>query len=271
MEQLYSVDNISFHYPHNDREVLDGVSFSLDAGQVLSVLGPNGAGKSTLLNCMAGLLTQQEGEIFLSGKPLHTLQRNEVAKRVAYVQQIHVPAFSYDVFQFVMMGRAPHIAFFGRPKKEDEDIVWDALEQIGITHLANKPYTEISGGERQQVVIARALAQQPSVILFDEPAAHLDFGNQIRILRLIKKMARDGYAVVMTTHNPDHVLLLNDTVAILDRNGSLKAGKAAEMMTEEAMRELYGTSIRLLYVDAIKREAALYEGLGETESNAGKH
>ena len=261
--RLYEIDNISFGYPQNEREVLSGVSFSLEAGQVLSILGPNGAGKSTLLNCMAGLLTPHRGEIRLSGKPIGTMPRNELAQKVAYVQQIHVPAFSYDVFQFVMMGRAPHIPFLGRPKSEDEDIAWEALAQMGITHLADKPYTEISGGERQQAVIARALAQQPEAVLFDEPAAHLDFGNQIRILRLIRKMAGDGYAVAMTTHNPDHALLLEGTAAILDRNGRLRTGPAGELLTEEAMAALYGPSIRLAYIEEIGRRAALHGGIDE--------
>lgn len=263
MEQLYHVDEISFCYSKNTKKVFGDVSFSLCAGQVLSILGPNGTGKSTLLNCMAGLLRPNSGEIYLADKPLCTMTNGEIAKKVAYVQQVHLPSFSYDVFQFVMMGRAPHIPFFARPGKSDETIVWDTLDQVGITHLADKPYTEISGGERQQAVIARAIAQQPAVILFDEPAAHLDFGNQARILRTIQKMAKDGYAVVMTTHDPDHVLLLNDRVAILDRDGVLKAGRTEELLTEKAMRELYGENVHLAYVDAIGRRAALHEGIGD--------
>lgn len=261
MEGVFKVDNISYHYPETTRNVLKGISLSLELGQVLSILGPNGAGKSTLLNCMAGLCRPQYGEMKLDGKPIFELTPREVAREIAYVRQVQAPYFSYNIFQFVLMGRAPYVPFFSRPSKEDEEIVWDAINKIGIAHLVDKYYTEISGGERQQCVIARAIAQQPRVIMFDEPTAFLDFGNQVKVLRLIKEMAEQGYAIVMTTHNPDHVLLLDDTVAVLDCNGYFNTGKTAKILSENTLSELYDTDVRLVHVAEIGRDAAVYGGI----------
>lgn len=261
MKNVFQVDSITYRYPETTRDVLKCVSLSLESGQVLSILGPNGAGKSTLLNCMAGLYRPQHGEMGLDGKPLFELPLTEVARKIAYVRQAQVPYFSYNIFQFVLMGRAPYVPFFSRPSKEDEEIAWQAIKRIGITHLVDKYYTEISGGERQQCVIARAIAQQPRVIMFDEPTAFLDFGNQVKVLRLIKEMAEEGYAIVMTTHNPDHVLLLDDTVAVLDCDGRLKAGKTADILSESTLSELYGANVRLIHVAEIGRDAAVYGGI----------
>lgn len=263
MENIYTIHDLSFRYPKGERDVFSGVNLVLKPGQVLSVLGPNGAGKSTLLHCMAGLAVPQKGEILLDGKPLSTLSRAEIARLIGYVQQTHVPAFSYTVFQFVLMGRAPHVSFFGRPSTQDEEAVWQVLEQLDITHLANKPYTDISGGERQQCVIARAVVQQPRAILFDEPTAHLDYGNQIRILHLIQQMAQEGFAVVMTTHNPDHVLLLDDQVALLDCTGTLRYGNTKEILDEKTLQQMYHTGLRLIHVDELGRNACLHTGLNE--------
>ncbi|NLW78949.1 MAG: ABC transporter ATP-binding protein [Ruminococcaceae bacterium] len=261
MENIYTITGLAFRYPKGDRDVFHDVNLTLDAGHVLSILGPNGAGKSTLLNCMAALATPKAGDIRLAGQPLGSLSQKEIAQKVAYVQQNHVPAFSYTVWQYVLMGRAPHIKFFARPGPRDEEAVWRVLQRLDIAHLASKPYTEISGGERQQCVIARALVQEPKVILFDEPTAFLDYGNQLRVLRLMKKMAMDGYAVVMTTHNPDHVLLLDDQVAVLNRQGELQSGPTREILQESTLQQIYNTDLRVLPIEELHRTACLHTRL----------
>lgn len=265
MDNIYTVRNLSFRYPKGDRDVLSGAGLTLDAGQVLCILGPNGAGKSTLLGCMAGLMTPQRGDVLLGGKPLAQQSRQDIARQVGYVQQTNNPAFSYTVFQFVLMGRAPHIPFFGQPDSADEDIVWQTLRQLGIDHLADRPCTDLSGGERQQCVIARTLVQRPRAILFDEPTAHLDYGNQVRVLKLIKKMAREGFAVVMTTHNPDHALLLDDHVALLNRGGALRCGVTRDILDEQTLSDMYHADLRLIHIDQLGRDACLQTGLGEED------
>ncbi|HZK24412.1 MAG TPA: ABC transporter ATP-binding protein [Oscillospiraceae bacterium] len=258
---IYEVNNISFAYPNTEKLILNEVSFSLARGEILSILGPNGAGKSTLLNCLAGLVKPTHGEILLDGKDISDLPGKNIAQKIGYVQQAHTPAFSYSVFEFVLMGRAPKISFFGRPQKKDEELVWQTLEIMKITHLANRPYTQLSGGERQQCVIAHVLVQEPQAILFDEPTASLDYGNQARILRLIKRLSAQGYAIIMTTHNPDHAMLLGGKTALFAQAGKLSCGKTSEIITEESLQKIYHTDVRLLYVDALQRQACLHAKL----------
>lgn len=250
---IVEAKNINFAYTKNGRQILNNVSLSLEEGEVMSILGPNGAGKSTLLNLIATLLTPDTGEIFLCGKDTKKMKPKEVASILSYVPQTHTPAFSYTVFNFVLMGRAPKVGMFEKPKAEDFKLVEEVLEEVGIAKLANKPYTEISGGERQQATIARALVQEPKAILFDEPTAHLDFGNQIKTLRTIKHLSEKGYAVIMTTHNPDHAIMLGGTTAILDKQGKLTVGPAEEIITEQTLKEVYDTKLKLSYFDEAGR------------------
>lgn len=160
----------------------------------------------------------------------------EIARLVSYVPQNHEPSFGYTVKDFVIMGRAPRTGIFGRPTAEDEKICLQVMQEMGIDHLADRSYMEISGGERQEAMIARAIVQEPEVILFDEPTAHLDYGNQHRMLKMIRKMSQKGYAVVITTHNPDHALLLGDKAGILDKEGRMVSGPSREIITRKAYR-----------------------------------
>ena len=250
---IYSIQNISYRYPGTSRTVINNVSMTLREGEILSILGPNGAGKTTLLNCMVKLNIPDGGEIFLRGKNIRDMSAKEVAGIVGYVPQIHVPVFGYTVLNFVLMGRAPKIGIFKRPNRDDEDAAFEALEALNIAHLANRPYTDISGGERQQATIARAVAQNPSVILFDEPTAHLDYGNQHRILLLLRSMSHRGFSVVLTTHNPDHALLLGGSAAVLDREGHLVIGESHAVITETRLMALYRTQLRMSYVPEVSR------------------
>jgi iron complex transport system ATP-binding protein len=251
--EIYRVNDVDFTYPGGKKKVLDGVNLTLDSGEILCILGPNGAGKSTLLSCLDGLLKPQHGEIILGGKDLRDLSVREIAKAVAFVPQSVNPAFDYSVLDYVIMGRAPNIGMLQRPGDADIAVCVDALKSLSIEHLATKSYMEISGGERQQVTIARAIAQNPKVILFDEPTAHLDYGNQHRVLLLIRSMCRRGYSVVITTHNPDHALLLGGKVAILNRDGKLKIGSPDVIVTERYLREIYQTDIRVAYIESAGR------------------
>ena len=238
---IYCVKDIEFSYGSETRRVLDSVSLSLSSGEIMSVLGPNGAGKSTLLECMAALLKPQGGSIELTGKDIFSMKPREIADIVGYV------------LEFVLMGRASKMKLFERPTAGDREIAERAISDMGLTHLSNKSYMQISGGERQQAMIARALAQEPKVLLFDEPTAHLDYGNQLKTLEIIKGLSKKGYAVVMTTHNPDHAVLLGGSVAVLSRDGRLECGRADEILTEERLQRVYGTEIKLVYVEEVHR------------------
>lgn len=249
---ILKVSNLSFHY-HISRTIFHKVGFSVDNGEVLSILGINGSGKTTLLNCIANLYKPQSGEILLNGQPMHKMGLRDVARMIGYVPQIHTPAYAYTVREFTVMGRTPYIGAFTTPSAEDYRITDEALERMRIAHLRDKPYTEISGGERQQVTIARVIAQQPQLILLDEPTAHLDYGNQYRVVQMIRELAAEGFALVMTTHNPEHAIILNGKVAILNREGVLGIGQAAETLNAETLSTLYGLSIKTIYDDDAKR------------------
>lgn len=256
-ERIYEVNNLTFSYHSGGRKVLDKASLQLNKGDILCILGPNGAGKTTLLNCMAGLLKPDAGNILLCGRDIADMKPKEVASLVGYVPQMHTPAFDYSVLDFVLMGRAPKTGTFSRPGKEDESLCFDILKSMGIETLADKSYLEISGGERQQVLIARAIAQQPTAILFDEPTAHLDYGNQHRVLNRVKQMAAEGFSIIITTHNPDHALLLGDKAAVVSRSGEIIQGSVKDIITEKKLREVYDIDLHLEYVEEIGRVACL--------------
>jgi iron complex transport system ATP-binding protein len=253
---VLAIDNAAFRYGR-DRYIFKDISFSLEKGQILSVIGPNGSGKSTLLNCLAGLLKLSDGEVRLEGKNIGSMKAREIAKIIGYVPQNHTPSYGYTVHDFVVMGRAPHIGIFAAPGDKEYEIAWQALESIGITHLAGRPYTEISGGERQQATISRVIAQQPNIIMMDEPTSSLDYGNQMLIVKLIRRLASEGYTVIMTTHTPDHAIMLNDTVALIDRSGNMRVGSTQDIMREDTLKEVYQTDLKLVYVEEAKRMACI--------------
>lgn len=254
---IYEIKNISFHYSSNKRLIFKNVSLSLKKGQILSILGPNGAGKTTLLSCMKNIISPVSGEIFLCGKDIRKMNVKEIASLVGYVPQSHTPAFGYSVFDFVLMGRAPKIRMYHKPKVEDEEAAWKALEMLGITHLAEKAYTEISGGEMQQAMIARSIVCHPKTLLFDEPTAHLDYGNQLNVLRLIKKLSNEGYAIVITTHNPDHAMLLGGLAAILDKEGNLSVDHVDVIINEKLLKNVYNADLKLIKVPELSRTACV--------------
>ena len=261
MSLIYSIRNISFTYPTLGHKVLDNVSLDISEGEVVSILGRNGAGKSTLLNCMLGLNKPQEGSIFLSGRNVRSMSERQIASVVGYVPQSHTPAFGHSVFDFVQMGCASRIGFLSRPGKKEHEDTLAVLSEMGIEHLWDRPYTELSGGERQQAIIARAIVTHPRIILFDEPTAHLDIGNQIRVLKLIKQCSVKGFAVVITTHNPDHALLLGGSTAIIDNDGHLFSGKTEDVITEEFLKSVYDSDIKLKYLDELSRKVCLYPNI----------
>ena len=261
MSTIFEIENVSFSYPSLERRVLGGVSLKVTEGEVLSILGRNGSGKSTLLNCMLGILKPQSGEIRLSGKNLRNMTEREIAAIVGFVPQNHVPAFGYTVFDFVQMGCASRIGLFSHPSRKEREDTLAVLSEMGIEQFSDRPYTELSGGEMQQAVIARAIVSRPRIVLFDEPTAHLDFGNQLRVLRLIKSLSEKGFAVVITTHNPDHAMLLGGCAAILDRSGHLISGKADDIITEDTLKDVYSSDLKLKYIEEFGRRVCLYPNL----------
>jgi iron complex transport system ATP-binding protein len=192
------VTSLSFAY--RTRPVLAEVSFELPPGSLTAILGRNGSGKSTLLRCLAGLLPLPPGTVRVAGRDLALLSCRERARLLGYLPQFHQPAFDYAVEEVVLTGRAPWVGL--TPREEDLRQAREALALLDIAHLAGRPYTELSGGERQLVLLARILAQNPGVILLDEPLSHLDLCHQVRLLRLLGEFSRQGRTVVAVLHDP---------------------------------------------------------------------
>lgn len=256
MTALLEVQNLAFRYPHRG-EVFKNVSFSVNAGEVLTLLGPNGAGKSTLLNCISGIVSPSEGEVRVQGKSVTDYSARALAQHVGYVHQHIGVSYDYTVREYLVMGAAPRVGMFSTPSEKDYERVEQAIADLSLQPLADRVVSHLSGGERQRVAVARAIVQNPEIILFDEPTSALDFGNQIRVMRTIKQLADAGYAVVMTTHNPDQPILLGGKVAMLNANGTLAVGDAESTLTSERLSELYGTELHLVYVDEVSRVACI--------------
>jgi iron complex transport system ATP-binding protein len=235
-------------YGYPGRVVGRALDLSLGAGEVLCVLGPNGGGKTTLFRTLLGLLPAQAGEVLLEGRPLQSLHRGEVARRVGYVPQGHAAQFAFTVREAVLMGRTAHVSLFASPGPADRDAADRAIAALGIQDLAGRVVTELSGGERQLAMIARALAQGARALVLDEPTASLDFGNQVRVLREIRRLAAEGYAVVFATHDPGQAFLAASRVLLLAHGGALRQGAPQEVITPENLRAVYGVEVRVAAV-----------------------
>lgn len=255
---LLKVNDLKFYY-HKDKITFHDVNITLEKGEILTILGPNGAGKTTLLNCLAGLITPVSGDIFLDERNVNDIPLREKAQIIGYVAQTHNAAYSYSVREFIVMGRAPYMGMMEKPKKSDYELTDRVMTDLGIMKFADQPYTEISGGERQQALIARAIVQQPEIIMFDEPTNHLDFGNQTRMVRKVRSLSQEGYAVIMTTHMPNHAMWLGGKTAILDRSGRLTVGYTDEVITQEVLEDIYQEKIRIVYVPEAGRKICIIE------------
>jgi iron complex transport system ATP-binding protein len=222
-----------------------GISLALAPGEVLCLLGPNGAGKTTLFRTLLGLQRALGGAVLLDGRPIDRMRPAEIARVMAYVPQAHVTEFSYSVLDVVLMGRTARLRSFASPGSEDRRIALDKLRSLGIADLAGEDYTQISGGQRQLVLIARALTQGAPFLVMDEPTASLDFGNQAMVLARIRELAAEDYGIVLSTHDPDHALLVATRVAIITDGGLKAVGKTRDIVTAEALSALYRTEVQV--------------------------
>lgn len=237
-----AADDLSFGYPGHS--VGSGVSIAVSPGEALALLGPNGGGKTTLLKTMLGLLRPQGGAVTLDGQPLADMPVGERARRIGYVPQAHAGAFAFAVRDVVLMGRTAHQGLFASPTPADRALAMAKLEELGVAHLADRPYTMISGGERQLVLIARALAQEPRYVVLDEPTASLDFGNQGKVMRQIEALRARGLGVLFTTHDPNQAMRYADRVALLGAGELLAVGPPPHVLDVAALADLYGTRVR---------------------------
>jgi iron complex transport system ATP-binding protein len=239
-----STRSLAIGYPA--RLLARDISFTLNAGEAVAILGPNGSGKTTLFRTLLGLLPACGGSVHLGDQPIAQLTPPEIARVVAYVPQVATGFFAFSVIEVVEMARAAHLAWYAAPGPRDRAIARQALDELGMSAFADREFAELSGGERQLVMIARALASEAKILLLDEPTASLDFGNQFLILDEIARLKSRGVSVLFTTHNPDHALRIADRTLTLSREGEVAIGPTRERLTAATLAALYGLPIELI-------------------------
>jgi iron complex transport system ATP-binding protein len=238
-----AINNLSAGY--GPRTVISEISASWASGEVVCLLGPNGSGKTTLFKAILGLIPSR-GDISLDQRSARTFTTREMARALAYVPQIHIPPFPYSALDIVLMGRTPFIGAFSVPSLDDRREAARVMDLLHIGHLRDRNYAQISGGERQLVLIARALVQSPRFLIMDEPTLHLDFGNQVRALDLIRRLATGDMGVIITTHIPDHAFICaTRVIALLD--GRIAAdGPPKEVLTCALLKRMYGIDVDIV-------------------------
>jgi len=235
--------NLSFSYGTHD--VLHDINFSAKSGDLVAVLGPNGVGKSTMFRCMLGFLRHFSGDILIDGIDIRTMSSTRMAQHMAYIPQSTVPVYNYTVLDMVLMGTTGQLKMLSSPGRKQIEAARAALDSLGISHLADRGFGWISGGERQLVLIARAVVQKAKILIMDEPTANLDYGNQFRVMEHVRKLTREGYTVLLSTHNPEYALHFANRVLILQKGRVLASGDAGEVLTQELLSRLYGIDVRI--------------------------
>lgn len=238
------VNDLTFSY--GDHPVLKGVSFHADEGSFVAVLGRNGAGKTTMFRCILGFMQNYGGTIKLNGRDVRACSPRELASAAAYIPQNHPHSFSFSVLEMVLMGTTHAAGLFSMPGKREHDAAYAALEQMGIAQLARKAYSKLSGGEQQLVLAARALAQGGRILIMDEPASALDFGNRSMVMKKIRELADQGYTILLSTHDPQQTLWYADSVLALADGAAAAYGPVSEVLTSELLCRLYDANVSII-------------------------
>ena len=239
-QEILSAQELAIGY--GSKTVAKGVCFNLSQAQVLCLLGPNGSGKSTLFKTVLGLISALSGQLTVLNEPLARWSRRDLAKHIAYVPQHSASLFAFTVLDMVLMGRSAYMGLFSSPSKNDKDMAWYCLQRLGIEHLAERLFPQLSGGEQQLVLLARALAQEPKALILDEPTASLDFGNQILVIEQVQQLKEQGLAIFLCTHQPEHAMRMADQVLLLAKGQVFAQGATQEVLTIGNLASMYGLS-----------------------------
>ncbi len=228
--------------------VIKGVSCHADSGEILCLVGPNGCGKTTLFRLILGSAVRSAGSILLDGRDTRRFSARELAKQIAYIPQSHSPVYAYTVLDMVIMGRAAHFSSFDTPGASDRDAAFQALEKVNALHLADKKYTQLSGGQRQLILIARAICQSAKVLIMDEPAANLDYANHLLLMNVVRNLAKNGYCIILSTHSPEHPFSLGSKVLMLKEGEVAAFGAPKDVITAKSLKGVYGIDMDVITV-----------------------
>ena len=246
MVELLQLQNIRFTYGGSRQSVFDGLTLTIQEGQPLAILGPNGSGKTTLLHIILGWLKPAKGSVQLNGKHFPDYSRRELGQLLALVPQNEPVSFEFSALDYVLFGRAPYLAPLEQPSQSDQRIALAALERVGLSALANRSIIAMSGGEKQLLLIARALAQQSKTILLDEPTSHLDIGNKARLTQLLRELSHEGHNLIFTTHEPDFALALSERAVMMQKGRILFDGQSLKAINSAALTQLYGSPVEVV-------------------------
>jgi len=239
---------LDLHCGYGKKEIVHGASLTVGQGEFVCIIGANGCGKTTLLKSILGLIPAFSGDVSMDGQDVRRLNEKQRARMFAYIPQAHTPPFPFTTADVILMGRTPYIGRMSQIKEEDRRIVWDAMVTLGIEGLAQRTYTKLSGGQQQLILIARAMAQQPELIIMDEPTASLDFGNQQTVLSRMRELSAAGTSVLMVTHDPHHAFYCADRVVVMGEGQVLVDGEPERVLTKERLEEIYSTEINVVKV-----------------------
>ncbi len=248
---ILTITDLEFSYEPDQKSVLNSVSFEIQPGSITAILGPNGAGKTTLIHLLLGLRKPVSGNIMLKDKSVGHYSRKELSQWIGLVPQSEYVPFEYSVLEYVLLGRAPYLGPLDLPAQSDVEIARQSLIQVGIEHLEMRPIPELSGGELQLVLIARALAQQPKVLLLDEPTSHLDLSNRNITLQILNQLRSNGVTILFTTHDPEAASLVANNLVLMRHGRVLHSGPLESTFTSQKLSETYGTHIDVIQVEGL--------------------
>jgi iron complex transport system ATP-binding protein len=264
MSSRLSLENVAIGYERN--ALVEGIDLALCSGSTTCLMGANGVGKTTLFKTVLGLLPPLRGRILLGERDIATMRRDEIARRVALVPQAFQGDPSHTVLDIVVMGRTARLGMFSTPSRDDVAAAWHALETLGIAGLGQRSADRISGGQRQLMLIARALAQETEVIVMDEPTASLDLSNRLALLDQIRALAERGLSLLVSTHEPEHAFVIADRVAVIGRGQRFEVGAVDEVLTPARLSTLYGLALDLETTPSGRRVVSRADGTVQDRS-----
>jgi iron complex transport system ATP-binding protein len=243
---------INFTYAAATQAALKEISFDIYPSSVTAILGPNGAGKTTLLHLLLGLNRPATGTILLNDISIDQYSRHELSQQIGLVPQSEYVPFAYSVLEFVVLGRAPYLGPLELPGEADIDIARGAMQEVGISHLEERAIPELSGGELQLVLLARALCQQPRILLLDEPTSHLDLANRNITLKILDRLRTNGTTIIFSTHDPEAAALIADHLVLMRAGEVLNSGSLEQVFTSEMLSRVYGTPVEVVSVNGMR-------------------